>query len=79
MEQPPEQGGAAPPGCVHCGGELYQRPDDQPEAVRQRLEVYRNETAPVLGFYRERSLLADVTGSGSVQAVNQRVLKALKA
>ncbi len=67
----------AEPRCTECGGELYQRADDGPEAVQQRLEVYRNETAPVLDFYRKRGLLADVSGSGSIQSVNQHVLATL--
>ncbi|MEK7807231.1 MAG: adenylate kinase [Chloroflexota bacterium] len=63
--------------CLHCGGELYQRPDDTPEAVVRRFQVYRTETVPVLGFYRTRGLLADIPGEGSVESVNRRVLSAL--
>jgi adenylate kinase len=63
--------------CLHCGGELYQRPDDIPEAVMRRIQVYRTETLPVLGFYRTRGLLADIPGEGSVESVNRRVLSAL--
>ena len=70
--------GEAPPRCAHCGGELYQREDDRPEAVKQRIQVYRNETLPVLDFYRERGLLVDVPGVGSVDCVHQRVLNALR-
>lgn len=64
--------------CGQCGGELYQRADDSPEAVGRRIEVYRNETTPVLEFYRERELLVDVEGLGSIEAVNERLLEALK-
>ncbi len=77
---PPEEDGGGTggkPRCVQCGGELYERADDQPEAVRQRLEVYRTETAPVLDFYRGRGILADVPGSGDVRSVNERVLATL--
>ena len=63
--------------CSRCGGELYQRPDDSEEGVRTRLEVYRTETLPVLEFYLEQCLLADISGLGSVEAVSQRVLEAL--
>ena len=63
--------------CERCGGQLYQRPDDRPEAVRQRIEVYQRETVPVLDFYRKLGLLADVYGVGSVECVNRRVLVAL--
>jgi adenylate kinase len=64
--------------CTNCGGELYQREDDRPEAVKQRIQVYREETLPVLEFYRGRGLLADVPGVGSVECVQQRVLEALR-
>jgi adenylate kinase len=63
--------------CERCGGQLYQRPDDRPEAVRQRIEVYQRETVPVLDFYRKQGLLADICGVGSVECVNRRVLAAL--
>lgn len=73
-----EHGGEAnEPRCVQCAGELYQRADDQPEAVRRRLEVYRTETAPVLDFYHERGLLSEVPGSGDIRSVNERVAAAL--
>ena len=64
--------------CQQCGGELYQRVDDSPDAIQRRIEVYRRETIPVLDFYRQRDLLVDVAGSGTIQAVNERVLVALK-
>ena len=63
--------------CPRCGGKLYQRPDDREESVRTRLEVYRTETLPVLEFYREQGLLADINGLGSVESVSQRALEAL--
>ncbi len=63
--------------CSRCGGELSQRPDDNPAAVRTRIEVYQRETLPLLGFYRQRGLLVDIPGVGSIDDVNQRVLAAL--
>jgi adenylate kinase len=63
--------------CANCGGELYQREDDRPEAVKRRIEVYQKETMPVLDFYRERDLLADVPGVGDIRGVNQLILGAL--
>ena len=65
------------PRCRQCGGELYQRTDDNPEAVRRRIVVYRNETLPVLDFYRERGLLLAVPACGSIECVGRRVLAAL--
>ena len=64
--------------CQQCGEGLYQRPDDSPDAVGRRIEVYHRETMPVLEFYRKRALLVDVAGSGTIQTVNERVLAALK-
>ena len=64
--------------CPRCGGELYQRPDDDPEAVTRRIQVYRTETLPVLDFYRTRGLLVDIPGEGSVESVNEKVLSALR-
>jgi adenylate kinase len=48
--------------CVKCGGEVVQRDDDRPEAIRQRLAAYDSDTAPLLGFYEERGLLETVDG-----------------
>jgi adenylate kinase len=64
--------------CERCGGELYRRNDDTPEAVKKRIEVYNGETLPVLEFYRERSLLAAVSGVGTVDDVFYRVIKEIQ-
>ncbi len=64
--------------CQQCGGELYQRTDDSPDAIRRRIEEYHRETMPLLGFYRERDLLVEVSGLGAIQSVNQRVLAAVE-
>lgn len=71
------QGGGPPPACDRCGGELYQRDDDRPEAVQRRIDVYREETMPVLAFYRKRGLLADIPGKDSVDSVFERIVEAL--
>ena len=47
--------------CDKCSGELFRRVDDQPEVIRQRLKVYREASEPVVGYYRSRNLLKDVT------------------
>ena len=70
---PPRTAGA----CDACGLELRQRPDDRDEVVRERLKVYREQTRPLLDFYRERGLLADVDGEGSLEAVAGRMTEAL--
>jgi adenylate kinase len=55
--------------CDHCGGEVYTRDDDKPEAVKKRLEVYREQTAPLIDFYRKKGLLVDVDASPAVDQV----------
>ena len=49
--------------CDACGGELYRRKDDHPEVVKERLVVYRNETQPMVDFYRERGSLEVIDGN----------------
>ena len=63
--------------CDRCGGELYQRDDDREETVKARLKVYDTQTAPLENYYRERSLLRNVDGVGTVDDIHNRVIKAL--
>jgi adenylate kinase len=63
--------------CDACGGELYQRSDNGEDAVRARLATYREQTAPLLDYYAERSLLRPVAAGGSIEAVHTRVVGAL--
>ncbi|MDH5419434.1 MAG: adenylate kinase [Candidatus Bathyarchaeota archaeon] len=46
--------------CDKCNGELYQREDDKPEVIQERLNVYRKKTEPLIEYYKRRSLLKDV-------------------
>ena len=59
--------------CTRCGGTLYQREDDKPEAVRKRIEVYLEETAPLIDHYRGLGILEEVEGEGSVEEVQRRL------
>ena len=60
--------------CDACGGtEFVRRPDDRPEAVQKRFEVYRNETAPILPYYRERGVLETVDGMAEMDAVTREI------
>ena len=63
--------------CDLCGGEVVRRPDDNEETIRNRLEVYQRQTAPVKDFYAERRQLGLVDGRGSVDDVFARVEDAL--
>ena len=60
-------------------GQWVQRPDDEPETVRHRLQVYREQTAPVAGFYEEEGLLARIDAIGNVEEVTARAMEALGA
>jgi adenylate kinase len=62
--------------CDRCGGELYQRADDTEATVRERLRVYAQRTAPLLGHYRQRGLLMSVPGEGDIGTVQQAVQRA---
>ncbi len=70
-------GASSAPVCERCNGELYQRDDDRPEAVQRRIDVYREETMPVLDFYRQRCLLVDVPGQNTVNGVFESIVEAL--
>lgn len=59
--------------CDRCGGELYQRDDDKPEVVRERLAVYGEETAPLMGYYKERGLLSELAAGKSVDEVRDEL------
>jgi adenylate kinase len=63
--------------CDVCGGELYQRPDDTEESIKKRLEVYSDETAPLIDYYRRAGKLLEVAGEGGVKAVEARIVAAL--
>ena len=64
--------------CPKCGGEIYQRDDDKPEAIRERLRVYHQQTAPLIDYYRSRGLLTEVDANGQIEEVRERVLAAVR-
>jgi len=69
---PPKQQGK----CDQCGGELYQRDDDKPETVRNRLGVYSQQTAPLIDYYKGQGKLLEVNGEQEADAVGRDLLKA---
>ncbi len=73
VSSPPEVTGR----CDHCGGELYQRPDDLPETVKKRIEVYFAETAPLIDYYKEAGKLVEINGQGEIGDIGQRLVAAL--
>lgn len=72
---------SAPPAregiCDRCGGELYQRADDSEATVRNRLQVYERQTAPLLDYYRQRGVLRAVSGEGAVDKIRQALRDAV--
>lgn len=72
---PPEKEGV----CNVCGGDLYQREDDNPETVRHRLYTYYKETSPLIGYYFARDLLVRIDGEQTVEEVQQDLLEAIEA
>lgn len=71
-----------PPGqegiCDKCGGELYQRSDDNEESVGTRLDEYINKTAPLLKFYEDKGLLREVNGEQEIDMVSKEVVSLLR-
>ena len=63
--------------CDNCGTDLIQRSDDMPETIKNRLRVYREETEPVIHFYKKQDLVETIDGEGSVSEVWKRANSAL--
>ncbi|MCY3728285.1 MAG: adenylate kinase [Nitrospira sp.] len=66
---PPKQEGR----CDECGAALVQRSDDKRETVESRLVVYEEQTAPLIDYYQEKNVLAELDGAGSVEEVQERL------
>ena len=63
--------------CDLDGGELYQRDDDNEATARRRLEVYWEQTSPLVNYYRERGVLVDIDGDQPIDAVTQALIAAV--
>jgi len=63
--------------CDRCGGELYQRDDDKEQTIANRLQVYQNQTAPLVHYYQQRGLLHAIDGVGEIGQIRARVIEAL--
>src|SRR5581483_1145740 len=74
-ESPPRVEGR----CDVCGAELQQRPDDRLEVARRRLDVYSEQTAPLIEFYRHQGILVEINGMQSIEDVLKDELAALSA
>jgi adenylate kinase len=71
--RPPAKAGK----CDQCGGSLMQREDDCPEAVRVRMQAYREATQPLTDFYAERNLLISIAAQGAPDAILQQTMQRL--
>ncbi|MHC0431643.1 adenylate kinase [Streptomyces sp. O3] len=64
--------------CDVCGGELFQRDDDSEQTVRRRLDVYHDQTEPIIDHYRSQGLVVTISALGEVADVTERAMAALK-
>jgi len=71
---PPAEAGK----CDKCGGELYKRPDDAIETVKRRVEVYMEQTAPLINYYSQAGILTEINGKQPIEAVTNDLVNALK-
>ena len=63
--------------CDKCGGELYQRDDDREETIKNRLNVYRAQTEPLIQWYADRNKLHEVKGTGSIDQIFSNIVNIL--
>ena len=71
---PPKEAGV----CDLDGGELFQREDDTEETVAKRIEVYQNQTEPLISFYKEKGILSNVNGTQPIEKVSKDIMEALE-
>jgi adenylate kinase len=64
--------------CDECGGELFQRDDDREETIRHRVEVYEQQTHPLISYYADEGILLGIDATGPVEDVTERALLALR-
>jgi adenylate kinase len=64
--------------CDRCGGELFQRDDDSEDTIRHRLDVYADQTSPLIGYYGDKGLLRGVDATGPVEDVTDRAINVLR-
>jgi len=64
--------------CIDSGGELIQREDDNVESITNRINVYKEQTEPLIDFYKHKNLLKVIDGEGKITDVYDRVIKTLE-
>jgi adenylate kinase len=75
LYDPPKQADV----CNECGGELYQRDDDREETMRRRLEVYEEQTSPLIAYYTDRNLLRTVDGMGDIDDIQRKLIELIES
>ena len=65
--------------CDACGGSLFQRGDDQEETIRKRLQVYAEQTSPLISYYRNADVLMELDGMQPIPQVQEKMLSLLQA
>jgi len=65
--------------CDKCGGALFQRDDDKEETIKKRLDVYTNQTAPLIDYYSKKNIMKTIMGTGSINDIFNKVVAALGA
>ena len=75
MFNPPQKDGI----CDQCGGELFQRDDDQEATIRARLQVYEEQTAPLIAYYNKKGLLHPIEGVGAIEEIFQKIVEVIGA
>ena len=68
-----------PDRCIRCGGELYQRPDDTIGTAKKRIEVYLDQTSPLIDYYRTGGKLIEVNGENTIERITEEILTSLHA
>jgi adenylate kinase len=72
---PPKKEGA----CDKCGGQLFQRDDDKEATIKKRLEVYQQQTAPLINYYSKKNIMKTVIGVGSIEDIFKKAVAAIEA
>ena len=74
LSNPPKKEGI----CDQCGGSLYERDDDKEETIRSRLDVYSQQTEPVIQYYASQGLVRSINGVGHIDDIFHRILEAIE-
>ncbi len=74
VDKPPKVEGV----CDRCSGQLYQRDDDKPVTIKNRLQVYQKETAPLIDYYKKAGKLVEVVSEGGPENVNKNIVATLR-